>query len=251
MEGYSKCYVAFLDILGFKNYINKACFDEVSEIFKNIAHGTNAKMALFRATFDKNDKYGQYNIALDNTTIKVMSDSIVVACDCKYPKALLAVVDMCWLIQHYLYDCSIPTYLRGGIAQGDYYQDNEVMFGKGMIDAYIAQEELSIYPRIILNEKIVNESSFFEDEFEGEHRRLILADDGFYYIDCLYQFLDCSEFKFFYSNAIKIKESIEQYLGGYTSKSVREKYLWLQKEYKRCTKEICEKYDYDISIFDL
>ena len=36
MEMYSKCIVAFLDILGFKNMINTKAFEEIREIFANL-----------------------------------------------------------------------------------------------------------------------------------------------------------------------------------------------------------------------
>ena len=36
METYEKHFVAFLDILGFKNIVNTSGFDEVLNIFKSI-----------------------------------------------------------------------------------------------------------------------------------------------------------------------------------------------------------------------
>ncbi|MHB9130420.1 MAG: hypothetical protein ACYDBB_04925 [Armatimonadota bacterium] len=42
--------------------------------------------------------------------------------------------------------------VRGAIAIGDTYINDTVVFGKALIDAYIAESEVAIYPRIILTD---------------------------------------------------------------------------------------------------
>lgn len=46
METYSKCIVAFLDILGFKNMINTKAFEEIREIFSNVIPQSDFCLAL-------------------------------------------------------------------------------------------------------------------------------------------------------------------------------------------------------------
>lgn len=48
METYSKCIVAFLDILGFKNMINTKAFEEIREIFSNVIPQSDFCLALGR-----------------------------------------------------------------------------------------------------------------------------------------------------------------------------------------------------------
>ena len=65
MAEYKECYVAFIDILGFKNYINHAECEEINEIFQSILEFNPNPLV-------KNDYlYG-------NIHITIMSDSIVV-----------------------------------------------------------------------------------------------------------------------------------------------------------------------------
>ncbi len=54
--GYTESYVAFLDILGFKNFIGTSTFEEVLEVFTQITEGREAKQALFRACEEGDSK---------------------------------------------------------------------------------------------------------------------------------------------------------------------------------------------------
>ena len=65
---------------------------------------------------------------------------------------------------------------RGAIAVGDYYCNNSIAFGKGMVDAYICQENYSIYPRIILSTDIVKK--LFDSSYKDD--KLCLDEDGYY-----------------------------------------------------------------------
>ena len=40
--------------------------------------------------------------------------------------------------------------LRGGIAVGKPYQDNEVVYGPGLVKAYALESKYAVYPRVIM-----------------------------------------------------------------------------------------------------
>ena len=85
-----------------------------------------------------------------------MSDSIVVSVPCESREALAVIIDICKEIQLMLYALDEPVFLRGAIAIGQFYLNQDVMFGQAMVDAYLAQEKYSIYPRIIIADSILN-----------------------------------------------------------------------------------------------
>lgn len=154
MAEYKNCIVAFLDILGFKGIIKNVVFDDVMMIFKRIISENDAKEALKRSCTEKDDSLCLYNKALEKTDIRVMSDSIVVAAPSEYKESLAVVIDICNAIQEELYELDMPIFLRGAISEGEIYIDGKLIFGKGLVDAYLAQEYYAIYPRIIVSSQI-------------------------------------------------------------------------------------------------
>ena len=74
-----------------------------------------------RATDGDDDILGRYNEALSETKVHVMSDSIIIATPWGHPEALAVVIDICDVIQEQLYSLDMPVFLRGAIAEGDFY----------------------------------------------------------------------------------------------------------------------------------
>ena len=235
MDSYKKSYVAFLDILGFKEMINTSAFDKIFNIFQLNICSDEYKKAFSKA-FNENDDNCEdlkaYNEALQNAMIYTMSDSLVISTDSEKPMALEVIIDACLYVQTMLYTFDTPILLRGAIAVGDYYCNNSIAFGKGMVDAYICQENYSIYPRIILSTDIVkklSDSSYKED-------KLCLDDDGYYYIDCVKEYLDGKSESS--EECVKFQKIIRKYLDGYYDTKLREKYRWLSDEYDRVVYKI-------------
>ena len=68
------------------------------------------------------------------------------------PMALELVASNCMLLQHTLWYYGLPTWVRGGISIGDLYCGNSEIFGPALIDAYILEETVAKYPRIVMHE---------------------------------------------------------------------------------------------------
>lgn len=238
-DNYKDYIVAFLDILGFKNIINTSGFDDVLHIFQSVITGDDAFTALNRAN-DGDEILERYNESLGEIKIHIMSDSIVVAAPAWHPESLAVVVDVCNVIQEKLYDLEPLVLLRGAIAVGKFFLKDNLVFGKGLVDAYWAQEKYAVYPRIIISGEVTIGRRMSVET----NKDLPQDSDGYYYIDSLERYLGVD-----YKSAWKEIEESQQYirimdcigrnLNGYSDDRVRQKYLWLNKEMQRIRKNFC------------
>ena len=113
MQNYVEHFIAFLDILGFKNIINSSEFEDVQKIFSTIITGKDIVNELTREikpdlNSDVSLAISHYNDSLKKAKIYIMSDSIVVATPSIYPESLAVVADLCHVIQTQLYDMEPP-----------------------------------------------------------------------------------------------------------------------------------------------
>lgn len=236
MNSYEINIIAFLDILGFKNLINTKDFDKIKEIFRVIISDKEAGIALFRAT-EGDVSLERYNAVLEATKIHLMSDSIIVAAPNKCKEALAVVIDICCCIQESLYEFEFPIFLRGAIARGEFFSDDNVFFGKGLVDAYVAQESYAVYPRIIISAEIVEDMIV---SVENDYRGLPVDKDGYYHIDTLERYFHCDTKEGLLNSArfLKMKNCVQGQLKGYEDSRIREKYIWLQKELDRILRDV-------------
>lgn len=239
MQSYTQCIIVFLDILGFKNMINTKAFEDIRHIFSNIMTENDFGIALSHATYDQNDTFGRYNMILSQLRLHIMSDSIVIAVPSGEPEALAVLIDVCDVIQEQLYQLNPPVFLRGAVAEGDFYLDEQLIFGKGLVDAYVAQENYAIYPRIILSDAVVEGKDVSVDHSKS----LVKDEDGYYYINTVERYIHCETLEELYGSEQyhRLRQCIDANLRGYADSRVREKYIWLRKELKRLEKEIASK----------
>lgn len=142
---YTHYCVAFLDILGFKNLVGKEDASTIHSIFNNIRYAKK----LIRGVPGEDTWWEQMG---KKTKIYFFSDSIVIAIPMSEPMALELVASNCMLLQHTLWYYGLPTWVRGGIAIGDLYCGNSEIFGPALIDAYMIEETVAKYPRIVMHE---------------------------------------------------------------------------------------------------
>lgn len=178
MTGYTECYVAFLDILGFKNHIDKANFEEIHEIFRTVVE------------FKPHQLTKNTNV-YSEVKVTVMSDSIVVYIDASIEDGFIALTDVCSQIQFKLLNRKTPILLRGGIAKGTLYHKDNILFGQGLTKAYMLENTLAVYPRIIFTEETREEALNNTDYlyiFDYNSGYYSMDDDGVYYINCFHTF---------------------------------------------------------------
>ncbi len=136
---YEKRIVAFVDILGFKAAVQDV--ERCSEI------GTILKLPyqLRKGDWPK-------TIKMTGVMMTSISDSIIFSIKASERGAMNKIVRglMAWptlLLDQY------GLMLRGGIAVGDVYHDDEVVFGPGLVKAYELESKAAFYPRILIGEE--------------------------------------------------------------------------------------------------
>ncbi len=228
-EYYEKSFVAFIDILGFKNIV-KESEDDIKKQEKTLKI-----LESFKEFRDKayEDNYGK--------EVSVFSDNILISYSAKNngPGGLVFLLSD--LSRIYISLLEKGYFLRGGIAYDYIYHKNDMCFGKALINAYQLESEIAVYPRIILYKEVIDEalkkehriSNSKEEEYKGYIEPFICeGDDGYYFLDVL-RFHE----EDFYENGYvefmeKVKRKIEENLEFTKCNSkVFQKYMWFARYY--------------------
>ena len=207
-----ECYVAFLDILGFKSIIEKK--PSIPEEIFRIIRDTRSQLEREKSIEDIDDEWPEM---FNNMLIRIMSDSIVIAVAEKHRDSLAFVVYASSILQSKLLEMKIL--LRGGISKGWMCWDDEITYGAGMVKAYELENE-ACFPRIIIPGKVITEyvklvktsSIIYVTDY------LLKDSDGWYY---------CKQYL---NNADSDLASwvTEKLWDENTKDSVRDKYVWLR-----------------------
>lgn len=219
---YTNCYIAFLDILGFKELIKTRTCDELCEIF------TTKMKKHIGAVYKGTDEI----LSMDNVKVKVMSDSICFFIDSSVRNALFGLTITCATFQNELMKMSPPILCRGAIVKGDLFWDGDVIFGSGFVDAYLMEEKNAKFPRIIMTmETIQSAQKNTADVIMNDLRSLTFVDyDDFLVIDNIEKFegfdIDGTNYENLYNHIVDVLEQT-------VDDSVREKYLYLKNSLLR------------------
>lgn len=136
-----KKYVAFLDVLGFKELV-RTKGEKLNRYFKTIEN------ALIDINSDKAE-----------ITSQLVSDSTILACD-------LSVQNLGTLlkaVQTIQARCAVENiWIRGAITIGDIYFDRNlnIVVGNGLSDAYLLESQEK-FPRVIIDPKVLKEEYGF------------------------------------------------------------------------------------------
>lgn len=223
------CYVAFIDLLGFKNMINHKTQDEIANIFIEVEKLINGL-----GFYVKTNNGAERLIEKKDIHHKIMSDSIVFFIDSNVKNALYIIITLCNVVQMRLLDFPDPILARGAISRGDMYLDGDKMFGKGLTKAYTLENGCAKYPRYIIPLNIVDEYTDY-DIITNPKNYLYDDSDGFYCIDYLSFYLKAQP-KREDRTAEKIEKLVYDALIKYSDLSIREKYLYLKKNLDRIKK---------------
>ena len=130
---YSDGYVAFIDILGFSNYVGEEQnMQKVSQLFSFVEkfcylHNTSPQLGV---------------------NVSFFSDSIVLSAD-EFYKLVVPIS----IAESYL-KSELHLLFRGGITKGKYYHSRGVTFGPAVVAAYRLENQ-AVYSRILLDDKIM------------------------------------------------------------------------------------------------
>lgn len=227
MVEYKECYVAFIDILGFKNLIDDSECEDIYNIFQSILD------------FEPHPLISNASV-YKHIHHTIMSDSIVVYIEAAITDGFISLADVCSQIQMRLSRNHPPIFVRGGIAKGSLYHQNNILFGTGLTKAYILESTAAIYPRIIFSNEVrenalENTKNFYMFDYDSSYYKK--DNDEWYYINFLNTFNSLKTWR-----PRSVEESIEmnnmyfdsllshvnEVLGKETDNSIRRKYLWLK-----------------------
>ena len=159
---------------------------------------------------------------------KIMSDSIIIFTEAKNYNSLPGLIMTCAYYQAYMLALPERVLLRGGIARGNLYYDGNIIFGQGLIDAYLLESENARVPRVIFPQILFSQFQNGDTEIKGLSKNLLrLEVDQYYSLD--YFLALCVLTIHNHPNIVEeIYTYVQQTLSTTTGQSIREKFLYLK-----------------------
>ena len=147
-DDYSEKLVAFVDILGFKQYVQK----EISKAVENInlidgiiQHALNELKRNHGKTFSP----------------QLFSDNICISCEHTAENLFYMIYELAFIQWYFSLN---GFFLRGALTNGNHFENERMIFSKGLIKAYEI-EQGAIYPRILIDQLIVDRATNDESSF--------------------------------------------------------------------------------------
>jgi len=223
---YKEHYVAFLDILGFKEMLDeKTSCEDVYSLLAELKK--NSHTSLF---------YNGKDIpSFDYVKYYIMSDSIVLYIPTDIEDSFLALVGTCLKLQMSLLFREKPILIRGGIAKGNLFVEGHIIFGQGLSNAYKLESDVSVYPRIVFNKYLLQEAKSLNESENKKHweNMMVGIDDDelcfVYYLSFLW-IKDLNNIPMYWDRVLTY---CQKHLDSSYNKSVRDKHLWLKKHLLR------------------
>lgn len=140
---YEERITAFVDILGFKDFLNKS--------------STTPDLILNLLSRQKSVATSNKDISSKETDFRIQSFSDNIVISVKNTSDAFSEL-VCYLVQLFEDSLDSGLFIRGGIEVANLYQNEEqnVVFGPGLVKAYELETRHADFPRIILSKKIVS-----------------------------------------------------------------------------------------------
>lgn len=215
-HNYTEHYIAFLDILGFKDLIKHNTCNDIMNIFLEIKTEYVVR------------QNGTPIVPEDKINYRIMSDSICIFIKSEIENALPALVHICAYLQVRLLRMNTPILVRGGIAKGNLYYNDDIVYGQGLTDAYLLEDKSARYPRIIIPYCLIEQCKSNEHTNSLLTQTLVYKDfDAYYCVNSMIMFCAWDRTN---ENAKKLQKYIDSYLNDICEDSIREKMLYLKRQ---------------------
>lgn len=167
MTSYQDRYVAFIDILGFKNLVAKSEEDpQLLERLVSALAELNDYVGLQQAMDQtKNDTSGFFKGMF---RISTFSDSVLISTNAN-SLGLMLLLMIVTLISNKLFEQGILS--RGGISRGKMIHTENIAIGAGLIKAYQLECTTAIYPRILIDDSILNDPTINQIDLKKKLRQ--------------------------------------------------------------------------------
>ena len=91
-------------------------------------------------------------------------------------------------VAEYQFNLSLEgLFVRGGISVGDFYINDDIVFGPALLDAHNAESKLACYPRIVLDAKAVKklQKHMSGNDTAPQHSKILVDNDGQLFLNYL------------------------------------------------------------------
>lgn len=229
MAEYKDYYLAFMDILGFKEIVRSASCDEILSIYAEAKKQYEIMMTTEDTT------HPLFNIS--DMHIKIMSDTICIYICSDILNSLPSLIYICIFFQVRMLRHFPPILIRGGISQGALYEDEEILFGEALVNAYLLESNNAMVPRVILTKSLVDNCTNADEDLKKTLSNVLFKD-----FDGLYSLEYC--FPFYWMGRTGHEEEIERVckyiqnvLDTTTDNSIRNKYIYLSNRINNATEK--------------
>lgn len=181
------CIIGYLDILGSTERIKSE--DDSDESLNSVFNLYSATSSLIKVIKHAGD--------ISNIRVRIFSDNIILLYPFKdrdlhrlkqkklieeISRSLPLVVALSAIFQIVAF-AGLKWCIRGGITDGRVFNNGELIWGKGLVRAYDIENTEAKYPRIVIDEELINEFGINEDIAVREWCGVALDEDGKYYVD--------------------------------------------------------------------
>ena len=142
---YSKSLVSFIDTLGFSNFIKNSKAVDIANLLS----------CFYETSVDycQENKENQI-INFSDSTVRVHTPVVDPDDEFGFRSPLVEEVQSLAAIQFEL-SCWQGVFLRGGLTFGEVFCGQNMVFGQALIDAYRLESAHAIYPRILVDPKLI------------------------------------------------------------------------------------------------
>jgi hypothetical protein len=232
MVVYPQKVVAFIDVLGFRDAVNGAT-KTPEKVIEDIQKAFTDSL-----TFLQNSPAKKWS------SIRMFSDCICISAEKEHVLDLLAELAFVQL--------SFATnelFVRGGVSIGNHFEDDQIIFSRGLIGAYDL-EQRTTYPRIAVAQEVID---LISQRNDGTRPLLLRAPDQEWFIDYL-QIVRPEEFGF-----VSFMKDVYQTLAGHQQALIRKarvswkdpklllKFRWLVEYHNfKCSQIVEKDQDYQL-----
>jgi hypothetical protein len=186
---------------------------------------------------------------IDIFNYHIYSDNIIIFAkkrndDVMQSWCIAQLLQKCFLLQRN-FNGQYGIFIRGCITQGNMFYDGKFVYGKGIIDAYNIENKWASYPRILIDNDIVDFIIQDGTLYNLIGKFIVKDEEDRYFIGYL-NMTDRAYMCFaFYLKCHK--KLVEAWLASDLPDEIREKYIWCKKYHNF----VCKEYQVDYMIQDI
>lgn len=223
---YEERIVAFIDILGFRAFVNETIDKDSSKVHEDKLRNLIDSLLLIKTEFQTSQDSSELSSSF---MITFFSDSIVISVKTTAVDDLIEVFEILKRTQIKLIDKGIL--LRGGVVKGRVIHTSEMILGPAMISAYDLESKSALYPRITIDPEIIY--GIFDSKgislADHEFRKTFMIDfDNTYYVDYF------TDIKYYHQDEKQYYSNLRTHIRNGVRRAdigIRMKYLWMLNKF--------------------